>query len=275
MSAHGPLAGRVALVTGAARGIGSGIARALAEAGAAVCVSDLEARRAEGEGVVRQLVDLGAEASFAAADVADRAEVEAMLEACERTLGAVDIVVSNAVASRRHTLLETPFEELVRAVEVGVYGTFHVLQAAARRMVRAGRDGSIVHVTSPWARIPHRGGVDYGVAKAGAHMLALMAASELAWHGVRVNLVEPGWVDTPGERAWLDDDALVQAGRELPLGRLLTPADVGRAVVFLASEPCMVGTVLRVDGGYSLRAGGRHDDPRRRPEWPVSGPTAP
>jgi glucose 1-dehydrogenase len=97
-------------------------------------------------------------------------------------------------------------------------------------------------------------------------MLALMAASELAWRGVRVNLVEPGWTDTPGERTWLSEEALRAAGRELPLGRLATPRDIGRAVVFLASEPYIVGTVLRVDGGYALGDFGQQDDPLRPPQ---------
>lgn len=247
------LAGKVALVTGAARGIGRGIALELARAGAQVCLNDLSSQGAAARDAVRELEALGVRALFAPADVTDRDAVEAMVELCERDLGPVDVLVSNAVTSRRQPLLETPFEDLARAVEVGIYGAFHVMQTVARRMVAEDRPGAIVQITSPWARIPYRGGIDYAVAKSGVHMLAMAAANELSWHGIRVNLVEPGWVDTPGEHRWFTDQTLADAARGEPLGRLAEPADIGRAVVFLATEPYVVGTVLRVDGGHSLK----------------------
>jgi glucose 1-dehydrogenase len=271
-----PLHGRVALVTGAARGIGRGIAVELARAGADVCVNDLKDQAAAAESTVRDLEALGVRALYAAADVSQRTQVEKIVDLCEARLGPVDILVSNAVTSTRHTLLETPFEELRRAVEVGIYGAFHVMQVVARRMVRAGRPGSIVQITSPFARLAYRGGIDYTVAKSGAHMLAMAAANELAWHGVRVNLVEPGWTDTPSEHRWFSDAVLAEAGRNLPLGRLAEPADVGRAVVFLATEPYIVGTVLYVDGGLSLAwYAPVGEDPRRRPVWTELDPSGP
>ncbi|MCL6597003.1 MAG: SDR family oxidoreductase [Firmicutes bacterium] len=265
---YAPLAGKVALVTGAAQGIGRGIAVELARAGAAVCVNDLSAQAAEGERTVASLAQVGARAVFVAADVSDRGQVEAMFDRCGAELGPVDVLVSNAVTSRRRSLLETPFPEFARAVEVAVYGAFHVMQAGARRMVREGRSGAIVQITSPWARIPYRGGIDYTVAKAGSHMLAMAAANELSWHGIRVNLVEAGWTDTPGEHRWFSAEALAEAARQQPLGRLAEPADIGRAVVFLATEPYIVGTVLCVDGGLSIKDYAPPGvDPRRLPDW--------
>ncbi len=278
MSGEASLAGKVALVTGGARGIGRGIALELARAGASVCLNDLAAREAEAEAAVAELEACGRDAFFAPADVTDRAAVEAIVDTCETRLGPVDVLVSNAVTSRRHPLLETSIEELARAVEVSVYGAFHVIQVVARRMVAARRPGAIVQITSPWARIPYRGGIDYAVAKAGAHMLAMAAANELSWHGVRVNLVEPGWVDTPGEHRWFSDAALARGAAAEPLGRLADPADIGRAVVFLAAEPYIVGTVLRVDGGHSLKDFAQEErHPREATAWPgvPAGPAAP
>lgn len=257
------LSGKVALVTGAARGIGRGVALELAKSGADVCVNYRSSGSAAGE-VVAAIQAMGRRALLVQADVSDRAAVEEMVARCTTTLGPIDILVANAVSSVRQTLLETREADLRRAVEVGIFGIFHVFQVVARQMVERKGKGSIIYISSPHARLPFKGAIDYNTAKAGGHMLALSAANELMWHGIRVNLIEPGWTDTPGERTWYTDKALYHEGEQLPLGRLALPEDLGRAAAFLASDDAayICGSVLTVDGGAFIQG----------PAW--GGPTS-
>jgi glucose 1-dehydrogenase len=248
------LAGKIALVTGAARGIGRGVALELARAGADVCVN----YRAPGPAVdslATEIKDLGRRVCAVQADVSDRAAVERLVAACAGALGPVDICVANAVRSVRQTLLETDETELRRTLEVGVLGTFHTFQVVARQMVARGAKGALIYISSPHASIPFKGAIDYNVTKAGGHHLALSAANELMWHGIRVNLIEPGWTDTPGERTWYSDEALSREGAKLPFGRLGRPEDIGKAAAFLASDQAayIAGAVLRVDGGAFIQ----------------------
>ncbi|MCL6517472.1 SDR family oxidoreductase [Alicyclobacillus sp.] len=258
------LLGKVALVTGGARGIGAGIALELARAGADVCVVDMAGDEALDQ-VVSRIHSLGRGALAVRGDVSHRDEVEAAVALCESRLGAVDILVTNAIRSTRANLLETRFEDLQRTVEVGVYGVFHAMQVVARRMVARGTGGVILHISSPHARTPFKDAVDYNVAKAGAHHLALSAANELMWHGIRVNILEPGWTDTPGERTWYTDEVMEEMGRRMPLGRMGLPSDLGKAAVFLASDQAayITGAVLRVDGGQFIEGGASWDSAGR------------
>jgi NAD(P)-dependent dehydrogenase (short-subunit alcohol dehydrogenase family) len=260
------LAGKVALVTGAARGIGRGVALELARAGADVCVNYRSAGPDAAE-VVTAIRDLGHRTLAVQADVSERAAVERLVAECAAALGPVDILVANAATSVRQTLLETQEADLRRALEVAILGTFHVFQVVARQMVARKARGSLIYISSPHVHLPFKGSIDYNTAKAGAHQLALSAANELMWHGIRVNLIEPGWTDTPGERTWYTDEALYREGAKLPLGRLASPEDIGRAAVFLASDAAayMVGALLRIDGGAFIQgpawgAPARHGD---------------
>ncbi len=244
------LSGKVALVTGAARGIGRGVALELARAGADVCVNHRAPGPAVGE-AISVIQGIGRRAIAVQADVSDRAAVERLVAECTAKLGPVDILVANAVTSVRQTLLETREADLRRALDVAVLGTFHAFQVVARQMVARGAKGSLIYISSPHAHLPFKGAIDYNTAKAAGHQLALSSANELMWHGIRVNLIEPGWTDTPGERTWYTDEVLYREGEKLPLGRLGTPEDIGRAAVFLASDEAVyiAGAVLRVDGG--------------------------
>ena len=248
------LSGKVALVTGASRGIGLGVALALAKAGADVCVNYRTSASAAAE-VAAAIREMGRRAHLVQADVSDRGAVEQMVAGCAAGLGPIDILVANAVTSVRRNLLETREEDLRRAIDVGVVGVFHVLQVVARQMVERQAKGVIIYISSPHARLPFKGAIDYNTAKAGGHMLALSAANELMWHGIRVNLIEPGWTDTPGERTWYPDEALYREGKKLPLGRLGSPADIGHAAAYLASDEAayVAGSVLTVDGGAFIQ----------------------
>lgn len=251
-----PLAGKVALVTGSSKGIGAGIAIEFARAGADVCVNYSGSRSAAAE-VAAQIGTFGRKAIVVQADAGSRADIERMVDACERELGQIDILVTNAVSSTRESILDTKFEDLARTVEIGIYGPFHAMQVVARRMVERGTRGSIIHVSSPHARAPFKNAIDYNIAKAGSHHLAMSVANELMWHKIRVNVLEPGWTDTPGERKFYSDDLMKAFGERMPLGRMGHAEDLGRAAVFLASDMAeyIAGAVIRVDGGQFIEGG--------------------
>jgi len=193
----GKLHNRVAIVTGAAQGIGAGIALELASNGADVCVNYV-GDSVQTQDIMSQIQKLGRRAIAYEADVSDRAAVEMMVEHTIKTLGPVSILVTNAICSVRNSILDTKFEELQRTLNVGIYGVFHCMQVVARIMVRDQIKGAIVHVSSPHARGPFKNAIDYNVAKAASLQLALSSANELMWKGIRVNVVQPGWTITPG-----------------------------------------------------------------------------
>ncbi|WP_303801170.1 SDR family NAD(P)-dependent oxidoreductase [Alicyclobacillus macrosporangiidus] len=259
-----PLSGKVALVTGSSRGIGAGVALEIARAGANVCINYVGSS-AEANQVVSQIQELGRRALAVRADVSDRRQVESLVDACESNLGPIDVLVTNAIRSTRASILDTDFEDLKRTVEVGIYGVFHTMQVVARRMVARGTEGVIIHISSPHARTPFKQSIDYNIAKAGSHHLALSVANELMWHKIRVNILEPGWTDTPGERTWYSDELLGAMGERMPLGRLGQPTDLGKAAAFLASDAAsyIVGAVLRVDGGQFIEGGASWDSSGR------------
>lgn len=247
----GSLAGNVAVITGAGEGIGRGVALEMAKAGAHICVNDIRPAH-EMTSLMDTLRSYGVQALYVQANVRNRADVEAMARRVEAELGSVSILVSNAITSQRHSLLDTPFEELKEAVEVGIYGAFHIMQVFAGQMVSQHVRGSIIQMTSPWAYLPYEGGIDYRVVKGAQHQMALSLATELMQYGIRVNVIEPGWVDTEGEHRWHSPETMQEAAKTLPFGRLCTPEETGRAAVFLCQEPYITGAHLKIDGGLTL-----------------------
>ena len=251
------LAGSVALVTGAGQGIGRGCALALAEAGAAVAVNDIDSGLAGS--VVREVEALGARGMAVPADVTDRSQMNGVFDSIERKLGAADIIISNAGWSIRRPLLETTDDHLRQTLDVIVFGTFHTFQEAARRLIAAGRGGSMVTIGSVHVQIPFRNSVTYNTAKAALHNMARSFAAELVEHGIRVNVIVPGLTDTPGERRFRTDEELAAAASSLPMGRMASPEEVGRFVRFMVSPESayMTGSIVTVDGGIgvSLSAG--------------------
>lgn len=247
------LSGRVAVVTGASRGIGRGCALALARHGARVVVN-YHTHADEAQEVVEAIGAMGGEAIAYGASVADRPAVDAMFARALDDFGQVDIVVANAALSIRGPFLELSVEDVARTWDVSLWGVFHTCQAGARAMVPRGRGGKIVVISSVMAFMPFGHSVPYNAAKAAINQMAYTIAAELAPHRINVNVVEPGWTDTPGERRFTDDETLYAAGRQLPWGRLGTIEDIGHAVAFLASDAAdyITGANLRVDGGFWL-----------------------
>ncbi|MBL9124064.1 MAG: SDR family oxidoreductase [Planctomycetaceae bacterium] len=249
------LLGKKALVTGAGRGIGRGCALELARAGADVAVNDLcpDGGLAETAAEIRAL---GRNCAVVPGDMFERATAATVVEQAIAGLGSLDILVSNPAFSRRETYLNYDpaiFEQVIRGTLVA---GFHVSQLVARHLVERGRGGKIVFISSVHHRIPFARSVAYNAGKSGLVNLAFTIANELAPQRINVNVIEPGWIDTPGEREAFGDAAIDAAGPLQVWGRLGTPADIGRAAVFLCSDDAdfITGTSLLVDGGSWLKA---------------------
>jgi glucose 1-dehydrogenase len=260
MSAEGravlDLHGKVALVTGASRGIGRGCAVELARAGASVTVN-YHTHEEEARDVVAEIDGLGSQGFAFGASVADRAAVDAMIAATLQRFGRLDIVVANAMRSLRRPFLELEAEDVAATWAVTLWGTFHAVQAGARVMARQGEGGKIVVVSSVLSFIPVPNSVPYNAAKAAINQMTFTIAAELAPHRINANVLEPGWTDTPGERSFLSEDELREAARQLPWGRMATITEMGRACAYLCSSDAdyITGACLRVDGGYWLPRG--------------------
>ena len=226
---------RVAVVTGGSRGIGLAAVKELLASGWAVVNADIEE---------------GGEGQFVRTDVSDRASVESLFGGLDR----VDALVNNAACSIRAPFLETLVEDVERVWAVILWGTFHCTQVAARRMVEQGSGGSIVVVSSVHAERAYANSTAYNGAKAGVNHMARTWALELAPHRIRVQCVEPGWTDTPGDRSYFTEEQIREQGAKLPWGRLAQPAEIGRAIGYLVSEQAsyVTGSMLKVDGGLTL-----------------------
>jgi glucose 1-dehydrogenase len=251
------LKGKVALVTGASRGIGRGIALCLADEGADVVVN-YRSHAAEAQEVIGAISAMGCQARAWQADVSQREAVAAMIEGTAETFGRLDIVVANAAYTIREPVVDATWENIQRVSQVSQFGVFHTCQLAARRMVAQAEmgqaGGKIVIISSILEEMPAPGSAAYNMAKAAINHLGRTMAVELARYRINVNMVNPGWIDTPGERRFSSEAQLRQGGKRIPWGRLGTPEDIGQAVAFLASDDAdyVTGATLRVDGGFLL-----------------------
>lgn len=247
------LDGKNILVTGASRGIGRGCAIEMARAGANVGIN-YRSHPEEAEEVAAQVRNLGRRAVLLPCDVSDLAAVEQMVAEFVRETGRLDGLVSNAAYSDREPMIKADMAGFERTIDVSMWGAFHVVRTAARTMVEADHGGSIVVVSSPHAVIPIPTAMAYNMAKAAIDHMARTAAIELAKHRIRVNVVHPGWIDTPGERKFFTDQQLAEGARSIPWGRLGRPEEIGGLVTFVMSDACdyMTGSTLLMDGGISL-----------------------
>lgn len=246
------LTGRVAIVTGASRGIGAEIAEALGEAGARlVAVSrSLE----DLEEAARRWRAAGIECVTHAADVGAQQTAEALVHRALEAYGRVDIVVNNAGTFWSAPAQDMPLEQWERVLRVNLTGAFLLSQAAAREMVRAGRGGRIINVTSvlglTGGRPPYNQVVGYAAAKGGIVAMTRNLARQWAPYGILVNALAPGWFPTRlTERTLQRFEAEIV--RDIPLGRVARPGEIKGAALLLASEAgsYITGQVLAVDGG--------------------------
>ena len=242
--------GRVALVTGAGRGIGREIVLALARDGVDCAVSDVDAAAARDTVVAVEA--LGRRGLALEADVSDAAAVAAMVDRTRETLGSIRILVNNAGITRDGLLVRMKDEEWDRVLAVNLKGAFLCIRAVARGMMKE-RWGRIVNIASIVGAMGNAGQANYTASKAGLIGLTKTVARELASRGITCNAVAPGFIDTAMTQALSEE---VRAGllSQIPLGRLGTAADVAAAVCFLVSDQAayITGQVLHVNGGMYM-----------------------
>jgi glucose 1-dehydrogenase len=256
-----PLRGQTALVTGASSGIGAGVARMLAAAGAAVAVNDVTGPEAV-DSVVAEIREAGGVAMAVRADVSREDDVQAMFRTVVGAWNVLDILVSNAGIQKDAAITEMSLAQWNAVIGVNLTGTFLCAREAARIMIRQGvranvsrAAGKIVCVSSVHEVIPWAGHVNYAASKGGVKLLMQSLAQELAPHRIRVNSIAPGAIQTPINRpAWETPEALASLLTLIPYGRIGQPADIGRAVAWLASDDAdyVHGQTIFVDGGMTL-----------------------
>jgi NAD(P)-dependent dehydrogenase (short-subunit alcohol dehydrogenase family) len=248
----GWLDGKVALITGAGSGIGRGTAERLAREGADVCIADIDTGGAEETAsIVREF---GRNALVVKANTASRPQIQDAAERCLDELGGLDICFANAGIARGAPLLEMELKDWQDQVDVNLTGVFLTVQAAAQRMVRAGRGGRIICTASLAAENTGAGIWSYSATKAGVRMMVRGWAQELGPHGITVNAIGPGVIDTPLAHGLAGDDggpirnALEQ---RTPIGRVGRPSDIAALVAFLSGPDgeFMTGSYLIMDGG--------------------------
>jgi cyclopentanol dehydrogenase len=249
----GRLDGKVALISGAARGQGEAEARMFAAEGASVVAGDI--RSELGEHVVAEITAAGGTALFTQLDVSQEADWTRAVELAESTYGKLDILVNNAAIAAIEGIMETSIELWDRVVAINQTGTFLGMRAAIPALRRAG-GGSIVNISSVLATMGSGNSASYTAAKGAVTALTRTVAVELATERIRVNVVHPGGVETPMATEILRDDA--DARRALvathPMGRIGEPGEIAAGVLFLASDEAsfVTGATLVIDGGNTV-----------------------
>jgi len=254
----GRLEGKIAVITGGGSGIGRACAVRFAAEGATVCVADLD-ERAAGE-TARRVEAAGRRALAVGTDTTDEAATDAMVATCVRAFGAVDVLVAaagvgsprpDAASARPYTMLDIPTERFRAVIDVNLYGVIFSNRAVARWMVANRRGGSLINLGSIMSRMPSTGGA-YSVSKAGVWMTTKCLAQELARHGIRVNAIGPGFIETPMTAPLRGDAERSRWAMGLtPMGRYGTVEEVASTALFLASDEAafFTGEILHPSGG--------------------------
>ena len=249
------LKGKVALITGASLGIGRGIALGLAQEGADIAIN-YRTHTDQAQEVADMVEQMGQQALLCQADVADRDAVASTVTNIVARFGHLDIAVANAAFSIRAPVVESAWEDVLRVIQVAQFGVFHTCQMAAQQMVRQCKQGrlggKIVVISSVMEEVCFSNSAPYTMSKAAINRLAQTMAGELAKYHINVNCVNPGWIDTPGERHHYSEDEILERSKGIPWGRMGRPEDIANAVAFLVSEDAdyITGATLRVDGGF-------------------------
>ena len=244
------LSGKVALVTGAAQGIGKAIAMLLARNGADVVVSDINLEKAQE--TANEIQGIGRRSFAIKVNVADLKDVERMVEAIVEQFGRIDILVNNAGITRDRLILRMTEEDWDAVLDVNLKGTFNCTKAAIRYMSKQ-KSGKIVSIASVSGEMGNPGQANYAASKAGVIGFTKTIAREFAGRGINVNAIAPGYIQTPMTDA-VPEKAKEELKRMIPMERLGKPEDVAQAVLFLVSENSsyITGQVLNVNGGIYM-----------------------
>ena len=245
------LEGKIALVTGAAKGIGRAIALALAADGATVVVN-YNGSKERAEQVVNEIKALGADGMDYQCNVADTAAVAEMVKEIIKTYGRLDILVNNAGITRDNLIMKMSEEDFDAVINANLKGCFNTIKAASRQMLKQ-RSGRIINISSVSGILGNAGQANYAASKAGIIGLTKTMARELASRGITVNAVAPGFVDTDMTQV-LSESVREAATAQIPLGRFGKPEDIADMVAYLASEKAsyITGQVISVDGGMAI-----------------------
>ena len=244
------LKGKIALVTGAAQGIGRAIALLLAQKGADIVISDINLEKAEE--MAKEIEALGRKAMAIKVDVANTNDVERMVEAILERFGQIDILVNNAGIARDKLILRMTEEDWDSVLNVNLKGTFNCTKAVIKHMSKQ-RKGKIVNIASVVGEMGNVGQANYSASKAGVIGFTKTIAREFAQRGINVNAIAPGYIETPMTEA-LTEKVKEELRCMIPMERLGRPEDVAQAVLFLVSEASsyITGQVLNVNGGIYM-----------------------
>lgn len=242
------LNGKIAVVTGASRGIGKAIAKKFASLGATVVIN-YNGSEQKADEVKREIIAEGGRAEIMQCDVADFEACEAFFKAIIEQFGRIDILVNNAGITKDGLMMRMSEEEFSGVIDVNLKGTFHCIRFASRQMMKQ-RCGRIINMSSVVGISGNAGQVNYAASKAGVIGMTKSAAKELASRGITVNAIAPGFIETDMTSV-LSEKVKEETLKQIPLGRLGRAEDIAAAAAFLASDEAgyITGQVLAVDGG--------------------------
>jgi len=245
----GRLEHKVAVITGGGAGIGQGIAICFAEEGADIVINDIVFPQETVDAVLK----IGRRALAVVGDVGDRDQVSSLFNQAIATFGKVDIVVANAYYSYRAPFIEAEWEYIQKVFQVSQFGVWHACQFGSQQMVKQGTGGKIIIIGSVLGEVAMKTSAAYNMTKAALTQFCRTVAAELAPNKINVNVIAPGWIDTPGERRFSSEKDISNGASQIPWGRLGTPNDIAKAAVYLASDDAdyVTGITLKVDGGYT------------------------
>lgn len=245
------LKGKVAVVTGASRGIGKAIAKKLAERGATVIIN-FNGSEAKAQEVMDEIKEMGGNAEIVQCNVADFVACEAFLKEVVDKFGRIDILVNNAGITKDGLLMRMSEEDFGKVIDTNLKGTFNCMRFVSRQMMKQ-KSGRIINMSSVVGVCGNAGQVNYAASKAGVIGMTKSAAKELASRGITVNAIAPGFIETDMTNV-LSDKVKEESVKQIPMGCFGQAEDIAAAVAFLASDEAryITGQVLHVDGGMAM-----------------------